>query len=82
MDRACLRLDRVTKECARVIVALTDSGRAYLDQKARTLELAILPIASQMLPEQFGPTPLARLQAAYGPDIVALSGPDGTPRAW
>ncbi len=56
-----------------MIVALSDDGRAYLDAFARSVEL------SEVF---FSPTTtVADLQRRYGPDVVALAGPDASPPA-
>jgi hypothetical protein len=42
-DTSCLPLRYSEDPCTRVVVALTDRGRAYVDALARTLELAAIP---------------------------------------
>jgi hypothetical protein len=69
-DDLCLPLEPdSTPRCVRLIVALTDKGRAGLDAKARALELDLV----------FG-VPLAEIQKEFGVDsAVALDGPEASP---
>jgi hypothetical protein len=69
-DDLCLSLEHDADTwCVRVIVALTDKGRAGLDARSRALELDLV----------FG-VPLAEIQKEFGADAaVALAGPDASP---
>ena len=40
------------RECVRVIVALTDAGRRYLDAKKRAIELFVVATSIEILAEQ------------------------------
>jgi hypothetical protein len=62
--------------CVRLLVALTDTGRAMVEERARTIELSYVSNAVDDRPES---TPLARLQRIFGPDVVALAEPDAAP---
>ncbi len=65
------------KNCIRVIVALTDSGRAFLDAKKRAIELLVLPTFQAFdTPENH-----ARLQEFLDLFAVALPDPDAAPPA-
>lgn len=73
------------KRCVRVIVAVTDRGRAFLDQRARTIELGVTSVAVSLAGDPSfklpGATLLERVQAQLGPDVVELATPDDTPPA-
>jgi hypothetical protein len=78
-DDACMPVGGFPGEsqpCVRILVALTDTGRAVIDERARTIELRYVSGAVDDLPAR---TPLARLQRVFGPDVVALEGPDAAP---
>ena len=57
--------------CARVIVALSADGRAYLDGFSRAAELTAVFF--------HWARSLADLQRSYGTDVVALPAPDAAP---
>jgi len=83
-DARCLPPDSRSNLCVRVIVTLTDAGRAYFDAKARTFELGVVMSVWMFSGSDLaipGKTPLEQGQRAFGPDIVALDSPDGSPPA-
>lgn len=57
--------------CARVVVALNDAGRVFVDDFARASELMAVFFSRSKA--------LAELQRAYGRDVVALATPDEAP---
>ena len=59
-------------ECLRIIVAMSDQGRAYVDAYARTLEIATLFFDEE-------PLSFPELQKSLGADVVALPNPDASP---
>jgi hypothetical protein len=84
-DRACFPPESESKLCLRVLVAVKPSGKAYIEAKARTIELSLTMAAVGMaetpglkLP---GATRLETVQAFLGPDVVELATPDDTPPA-
>jgi hypothetical protein len=64
--------------CARVLVALSDHGRAYLDALTRSLELFYGDDLANSNPPDFGISDLEWLQGTVG-DVVALDNPDASP---
>jgi hypothetical protein len=62
------------RECVRVIVALTDAGRTYLDAKKRAIELFVVATSIDALAEQG-----RDLQKVFGDSVVALASPDASP---
>jgi hypothetical protein len=83
-DRRCYPGES-DQQCVRAIVATTDRGRAFLDQRSRTIELSLTMTAvgfaadpSSTFP---GATRLERVQAQLGPDVVELATPDDAPPA-
>jgi hypothetical protein len=82
--RGCLPVSETSEDwCARVIVAVTDAGAAYLDARARAIELSLTILAANLTFGSFAhttPIERARLQLATQ-DVVALASPDGTPPA-
>jgi hypothetical protein len=81
-DDACMSIGGFPGDprvCARIVVALTETGRTMVDERARTIELSYVSNAVGDLPARFGATPLARLQHVFGSDVVALEGPDAAP---
>jgi hypothetical protein len=66
--------------CTRVIFAVTDRGRAYLDQLQRSYELFYTDSLAFDQPAEFGMAPLEWLQGALG-DVVALPTADASPPA-
>lgn len=83
-DRRCFSSED-RKRCIRVIVAVTDRGRAFLDQRARTIELGVTTVAVSFAADPSlkvpGDTLLERVRAQLGPDVVELATPDDTPPA-
>jgi hypothetical protein len=77
-DRQCLPMSAPDdKSCIRVIVALTDSGRAFIDAKKRAIELTVLPMFQSFdTPENHD-----RLQKFLDLFAVALPDPDAAPPA-
>jgi hypothetical protein len=75
-DRVCLPLSTGSEQgqCVRMIVALTDTGRALIDARSRLIELDAVSDEARG-----APTTLARLQQTFGPDVTALDGPDASP---
>lgn len=65
------------KSCIRVIVALTDSGRAYLDRKKRAIELFAVPTYQALAKGEGG----ARAKAFVDAYVVTLPDPDAAPPA-
>jgi hypothetical protein len=65
------------KLCIRVIVALTDSGRVFIDAKKRAIELTVLPMYQSF----DSPENHARLQEFLDLFAVALPDPDAAPPA-
>jgi hypothetical protein len=63
--------------CIRVLVALTDSGRAFVDAKKRAIELVTVP-AYQSLENG---DDSGRLKAFLEPYVIALPDPDAAPPA-
>ena len=76
-DRRCIPNGTDDPRCVRVIIAVTELARAYLDARARAIDLWLvkehLPIA---LTE---PSPLAELHRFIGADIVGLATADAPP---
>lgn len=66
--------------CTRVIAAVTDRGRAYLDRLQRSYELFYTDDLASSQPTEFGLSPIEWLQGALG-DVVALPSPDASPAA-
>ncbi|HEY6888379.1 MAG TPA: hypothetical protein VI300_11385 [Solirubrobacter sp.] len=77
-DDGCRPLFAGEQVCARVIVALSDHGRAYLDALSRSLELFYGDEGANSNPPDFGMSNLEWLQGTVG-DVVALDGPDASP---
>ncbi|MDA0161038.1 hypothetical protein OM076_12235 [Solirubrobacter ginsenosidimutans] len=67
--------------CARVIVAVTPRGRAYVDRLHRAVELVGADDQISSLPPDWAPTPVELLQGAVEAKVVALDGPDASPPA-
>jgi hypothetical protein len=67
--------------CVRVIVALTDFGRAYLDARSRAIELFLIKSELRFVLDQTDKTPVDRLRGRIGRDIVTLPEPDALPPA-
>jgi hypothetical protein len=65
------------KWCARVIVAVSDSGRAFLDRKKRAIELFTVPTYEELAKDENG----ARLKPLLDRYVVALPDPDAAPPA-
>jgi hypothetical protein len=61
-------------QCLRVIIALSDQGRAYVDAYARMMEIATIFFDED-------PLSFAELQEDLGADVVALPTPDAAPPA-
>jgi hypothetical protein len=74
----CIPPDVSEKQCIRVVVAMTDSGRAYLDQKKRAIELFIVQSFHSMLEAE---GKLSELPKIVGDNAVALPSADATPPA-
>jgi hypothetical protein len=71
--------------CVRVIVATNAKGRAFLDQRSRTIELSMtisaVGLAGDPTSKLPGGTRLERVQAMLGPDVVELATPEDSPPA-
>jgi hypothetical protein len=84
-ERRCLPPDRRSKQCVRVAVAVRPAGAAYLDARARTIELSLSASALGIaLTPEFqvpGATTLDKMRALLGPDVAELAGPDDSPPA-
>jgi hypothetical protein len=84
-DNRCFPPDRSSKLCVRVAVAATPSGVAYLDARARSIELALTSLSLELALDPSwkvpGKTTLERMRALLGPDVAELATPDGTPPA-
>jgi len=82
-DRVCLPADTTSKLCLRVIVAVKPSGTAYIDAKARTIELSLgmLTAGTAETPGLTvpGATLLEKMRAMLGPNVVELTTPDDSP---
>lgn len=78
-DEACLESGfmQQPEQCVRVLVALTDTGRQLVDERARLIELDI--VGSYLGTAKNPAQRLARLMKEFGPDIVTLEQPDATP---
>jgi hypothetical protein len=76
-DGRCIPNGTDDPRCVRVIVALTDVAGAYLDARARAIDLWLvkdsLGIAS------YEPSPIAAIERIVGRDVVALTTPDDVP---
>jgi hypothetical protein len=82
--RGCMALSETdTNWCARVIVAVTDPGAAYLDAHARALELSrTIIVANLALGVLADKAPIERARLQLGTDdVVALASPDASPPA-
>ena len=84
-DPHCFAPDSTSKLCVRVAVAVKPSGVAYLDARARSIELALastyLGLALDPSWKVPGNTTLERMRTLLGPDVVELATPDGSPPA-
>ncbi|MDA0170360.1 hypothetical protein OJ998_14775 [Solirubrobacter taibaiensis] len=84
-DRTCFPLTEDSKLCTRVIVAVRPSGLAYIQARARTVELSLtvltLGMADSPALKVPGATRLEKMQRMLGPDVVELTTPDDTPPA-
>ncbi len=67
--------------CVRVIVALTDLGRAYIDARSRAIELFLIKSELRFVLDQSDQAPLDNLRRRIGREIVALPTPDALPPA-
>jgi hypothetical protein len=74
----CLRAYAQQSWCVRAAAALTDAGRAYLDEFARTAELSTAFTASESGPA-YGRTMLQTLQDDLDVDVIALATADAAP---
>ena len=74
----CLQPAVSEKQCIRVVVALTDAGRTYLDQKKRAIELFIVLTTHSVLEAD---DRLSELPKALGSDAVELPSADASPPA-
>jgi hypothetical protein len=75
-DRTCLPLSASDeKQCARVIVAMTDSGRAYLDEKKRAIELLVVPTIQALATGKDA----EKVNRVLAPYVVSLPDPDAAP---
>jgi hypothetical protein len=84
-EALCLPPERGSKLCVRVAVAVKPAGAAYLDLRARTIELAF---SSSMLGAALTPdfnvpgaTTLEKMRSLLGPDVVELATPEDSPAA-
>jgi len=84
-DGPCLSVSDEKDVCVRVIVATSDKGRAFLDQRSRSIELSVamtvVPIAADPNARIPGATRLERVQAFLGLDVVELATPEDSPPA-
>ena len=81
IDR-CAALDTDHPQwCARVTVAVTARGRAYLDRRARSIELVRTSELVRYLSPDWARTPLKPLQDALGGSVVGLPDADGLTRS-
>jgi hypothetical protein len=82
-EEVCLPPDRDSKLCVRVAVATKPAGAAYLDARARTIELAFsTTMRGTALTPDFkipGNTTLEKMRNLLGPDVVELATPDNSP---
>jgi hypothetical protein len=82
---SCLQSERTSDQCVRVAVALRPEGAAYLDRRARTIELAFAStmLGAALTPEFKvpGKTTLERMRTLLGPDVVELATPEDSPPA-
>jgi hypothetical protein len=74
----CLRVYTQGTWCVRAAAPLTDAGRAYLDDFARTAELSTAFTATESGPD-YGRTMLQTLQANVDVEVVGLPTPDAAP---
>jgi hypothetical protein len=78
-DMPCLVVSRSNAgPCARNIVVLTDTGRSYLDWLLRAVELERVSFLDQAWGDM-EPQGIELMRGVFGPDVVALPGPDATP---
>jgi len=84
-EELCFPPERSSKLCVRVAVAVKPGGAAYLDERARTIELAF---SSSMLGVALTPdfkvpgaTTLDKMRSLLGPDVVELATPEDSPPA-
>lgn len=70
-----------TARCARVVVAFSDLGRAYLDAHSRAIEIDLIRSELPFVLGQSGEPPLDQLHRGIGRDIVALAAPGAPPPA-
>jgi hypothetical protein len=84
-EQLCLPPELGSKLCVRVAVALKPAGAAYLDSRARTIELAFsASLLGVALTPDFkvpGNTTLEKMHNLLGPDVVELATPDESPAA-
>jgi hypothetical protein len=78
-DRSCLPLSQSSKPCTRLVVAVTDSDRAYLERRAHTIALGLTVLAAEVTPVKL--PPLGKARAALGDDVVGLESPHASPPA-
>ncbi|MDA0180838.1 hypothetical protein OJ997_11085 [Solirubrobacter phytolaccae] len=82
-EELCFAPEVGSKLCVRVAVALTPAGTAYLDERARTIELAFTAsLLGAALSPDFkvpGNTTLEKMHTLLGPDVVELATPDESP---
>lgn len=77
-EGACLPMSAPNdKLCIRVLVAMTDSGRAFVDAKKRGLELLVVPMLQAFATGEDG----ARTRKFLDRYVVALPDPDAAPPA-
>jgi len=80
-EQLCLVVDRSNAgPCARVIVTLTQTGRAYMDWISRAVEIERVSYLDRSWGDM-EPQGLELMNGAFGPDVVALPAPDATPPA-
>lgn len=84
-EKLCFAPEVGSKLCVRVAVAVNPNGVAYLDSRARTIELAFTAsvLAAALSPDFQVPgnTTLEKMHNVLGPDVVELATPDESPAA-
>lgn len=84
-EELCLPPELGSKLCVRVAVAIKPAGAAYLDERARTIELAFsASMLGAALTPDFkvpGKTTLEKMHNLLGQDVVELTTPDESPAA-
>lgn len=84
-EELCLPPELGSRLCVRVAVAIKPAGAAYLDGRARTIELAfgasMLTLAHTPDLGVPGATTLEKMRSLLGTDVVELATPDESPAA-